>query len=60
MVFGDFRVRVDGGLTATAFGEAVDVARHAPSVELKAATVTSLRVAQEPDGRWLAQCVVEV
>jgi SHS2 domain-containing protein len=61
MVFGDFRVAIEGGrLTATAFGEPVDVARHAPSVELKGATFTALRVAQEPDGRWLAQCVVDV
>ena len=61
MVFGDFRVAISGGrLGATAFGEPVDVVRHAPSVELKGATFTQLRVAQEADGRWLAQCVVDV
>jgi SHS2 domain-containing protein len=61
MVFGDFRVAIDDGrLTATAFGEPVDVARHTPSVELKGATFTELRVARQLDGHWLAQCIVDV
>ena len=61
MVFGDFRVVIDSNcLRATALGEPVEVVRHAPSVELKGATFTQLRVAQEADGRWLAQCVVDV
>ena len=60
-VFGDFRVAIDDRhLSATAFGEPVDVACHAPSVELKGATFTQLRVARQEDGRWLAQCVVDV
>jgi SHS2 domain-containing protein len=29
-------------------------------VEVKAATLTSLRVAQDTDGFWTAQCVVDV
>ena len=61
MIFGDFEVKIDGGrLSAIAFGEPVDVGRHAPSVELKGATFTALRVTQEPGGRWLTQCVVDV
>jgi protein archease len=61
MLFGryDVELRPDG-LHARAFGETVDVARHAPAVEVKGATYTALRVAQEPDGCWLAQCVVDV
>jgi SHS2 domain-containing protein len=47
-------------LRARAWGEAVDVARHAPAVEVKGATLTALAVAQQPDGSWLAQCVVDV
>jgi SHS2 domain-containing protein len=37
----------------------VDIARHQPAVEIKGATYTSLRVAQE-DGAWVAQTVVDV
>jgi tRNA nucleotidyltransferase (CCA-adding enzyme) len=37
----------------------VDAARHHPAVEVKGATYTTLRVAQEGDG-WLAQTVVDV
>jgi tRNA nucleotidyltransferase (CCA-adding enzyme) len=29
-------------------------------VEVKGATYTALRVAQEADGAWVAQCVVDV
>ena len=60
MLFSRFAVRLDGGhLTATASGESVDRNRHHPAVELKGATYTSLRVAQE-NGRWIAQTVVDV
>jgi SHS2 domain-containing protein len=61
MLFSRFQVRIDGEhLTGTAWGEAVDIARHHPAVEVKGATLTQLRVAQEPDGTWVAQCVVDV
>ncbi len=61
MLFSRFQVRIEGAqLTGTAWGEAVDVARHHPAVEVKGATLTQLRVAQEPDGTWVAQCVVDV
>jgi SHS2 domain-containing protein len=61
MLFARFQVRIDGEeLTATAWGETVDVARHHPAVEVKGATLTQLRVGQEPDGTWVAQCVVDV
>lgn len=60
-LFGRFDVTItDHRLQAYAYGEPVDVARHAPAVEPKGATYTGLRVAQTPDGRWLAQCVVDV
>ncbi len=61
MLFGDFRVRIEGAtLTATALGEPVDAARHAPAVEVKAATFTELKVHRDEDGAWIAQCVVDV
>jgi len=61
VLFRRFEVAIeDGRLEATAWGEAVDVARHQPAVELKGATYTALDVRQRPDGWWVAQCVVDV
>ena len=61
MLFSRFEVHLEGNhLSAQAWGEALDVARHHPAVEVKGATYTSLKVAQQPDGGWLAQCVVDV
>ncbi|HTT13535.1 MAG TPA: archease [Burkholderiaceae bacterium] len=60
MVFSRFAVQIDGTrLNATAWGEAIDVARHQPAVEIKGATYTGLRVAPEGSG-WIAQTVVDV
>lgn len=60
MVFGRFDVRIEeSSLTAHAYGERIDVARHRPVVEPKGATYTALRVANE-GGRWIAQTVVDV
>ncbi len=61
LLFSRFAVRIAGHrLTATAWGEPVDVARHQPAAEIKGASFCELAVRQEPDGRWLAQCVVDV
>ncbi len=61
MLFSRFEVAIDGTqLRAAAFGEAVDATRHRPAVEVKGATLTELRVARLEDGRWVAQCVVDV
>ena len=61
MIFAQFTVRIDGErLDGELVGEALDVARHQPGVEVKAATAAALRVAQLADGSWLAQCVVDV
>jgi tRNA nucleotidyltransferase (CCA-adding enzyme) len=61
MLFGRFEAKIEAGrLQATAWGEPVDLARHCPAVEVKGATFTALRVAREPDGTWIAQCVVDV
>jgi SHS2 domain-containing protein len=47
-------------LVAEAWGEPVDVARHQPVVEIKGATFTELAVRRQDDGRWLAQCVLDI
>jgi SHS2 domain-containing protein len=61
MLFGRFAVRLEGtSLSASAWGEPIDPARHSPAVEVKGATMTALAVRQGPDGRWLAQCVIDV
>ena len=60
MLFSRFFVRIDGPrLTASAWGEKTNVARHHPAAEVKGATYTTLRVANE-NGVWLAQTVVDV
>ena len=61
MLFGRFEVRTsDCSLTAKAWGEPLDRARHQPAVEVKGATYTALSVARRHDGVWVAQCVVDV
>jgi SHS2 domain-containing protein len=61
LLFSRFEVHIhEHWLTATAWGEPLDMARHQPAVEVKGATYTGLRVAREPDGQWVAQCVVDV
>lgn len=54
MLFSRFQVMLaNGGLRRLGWGEALDVWRHHPAVEIKGATYTELRV-------WHAQCVVDV
>ena len=61
LCFGGFIVSVrNHRLHGRALGERVDAAKHELGVELKGATYTDLRVAREPTGLWVAQCVVDV
>ncbi|MDH4189252.1 MAG: archease [Betaproteobacteria bacterium] len=61
MLFSRFALQAsDHGITAHAWGEPVDPARHRPAVEVKGATFTGLRVACDDDRGWVAQCVVDV
>lgn len=61
MLFCRFAVELEGEhLHGRAWGEAIEVARHHPAVEVKGATYTQLRVSQQADGQWLARCVVDV
>lgn len=61
MLFSRFKVSIqDNELTGTAWGEAVDIRRHRPRVEVKGATYTQLAVVREDNGRCCVQCVVDV
>lgn len=61
MLFSRFAVTITGNrLAGEMWGEAIDRERHAPAVEIKGATLTTLRVAREEDGGWVAQTVVDV
>jgi len=61
MLFSAFDVNIENHrLTALAWGEAVDVARHRPATEVKGASFCELAVRRGPDGQWTAQCVVDV
>ncbi len=61
LLFNRYEVIIaNGKLSATAFGVAVDRQKHQPAVEIKGATFTELRVYQQADNAWVAQCVVDV
>ncbi len=61
MLFSRFEVTItENRLRGRASGEAVDVARHKPAAEIKGATLSELKVTQTSDGRWIAQCIVDV
>ncbi len=61
MVFGRFVVHMAGlRLDGELWGEALDLGRHDPGVEVKAATAAALEVGRRADGFWVAQCVVDV
>lgn len=61
MLFSKFEVSIeDGRLRARAWGEKIDVKKHSPAVEVKAATYTDLKVEQNDSGAWVVQDVVDV
>jgi SHS2 domain-containing protein len=61
MLFSRFEIQaIDGGIKARAWGEPVEVARHEPAVEVKAATYADLKTERQDDGTWIAQCIVDV
>ena len=60
LVFSKFEVKIkDASLTGIAWGERLDRVRHEAHVEVKGATYHMLSV-QEKDGRYRAQCVVDI
>jgi SHS2 domain-containing protein len=61
MLFSKFEVSIESNqLHAWAWGETIDVQKHRPAVEVKAATYTDLKVKQNEDGTWMVQGVVDV
>ncbi len=61
MLFGRFEVILEGTqLKGIAWGEPISLPRHQPSVEVKGATYTALRVVQSDSGQWMAQTIVDV
>jgi SHS2 domain-containing protein len=61
LLFSRFEVKIDGRqLTATVWGELIDIERQQPAVEIKGATLTELAVYQDDQQHWIAQCVVDV
>ncbi|MCX7872172.1 MAG: archease [Verrucomicrobiae bacterium] len=60
-LFGKFDVKIEGtNLKATCYGEKINTKKHQPAVEVKAATLCELKVEQQPDSSWIAQCVLDV
>jgi tRNA nucleotidyltransferase (CCA-adding enzyme) len=61
MLFSRFDIFVgENQLKARIWGEAIDVEKHKPAVEVKAVTYYDLAILQQADGSWKAQCVVDV
>lgn len=61
MLFCRFELELsDHHLQAKVWGEALEIQRHHPAVEIKGATFTELKVGQDAAGDWIAQCVVDV
>ena len=61
MLFGRFSASIRGNsLNGSISGEPINVERHAPAAEVKGATLSELEVARDPEGRWHAQCILDV
>lgn len=61
MLFSRFKVQIENNrLAGTAWGEPIDEERHDAAVEVKGATCTELKVTQDANGDWRAQCIVDV
>lgn len=61
LLFSRFELDIEGSrLHATAWGEALEPARHQPAAEAKGVSFCELKVARQADGQWLVQAVVDV
>ena len=61
MLFCKFEVVITGNrLHAKIAGEKIDIDKHSPAVEVKAATYMDLEVQQCHNGQWKAQCIVDI
>jgi SHS2 domain-containing protein len=60
VLFREFSVAIEGnGLTATARGEPIDLARHDLDSEVKAITYHELKVERHAEG-WLAEVILDL
>ena len=61
MLFSKFEIDIKHQqLQAKAWGEKIDLKRHNPAVEVKAATYADLKVKRNKIGEWMVQCIVDV
>jgi SHS2 domain-containing protein len=61
MLFSTFNVVISGFyLEAEICGEQASQQKHQPAVEIKGATFTELKVFQNSNDEWVAQCIVDV
>lgn len=61
MLFSRYQVTIEGNrLRGELWGEKLDRTRHEPAVEVKGASYLHLRVVEDDQGGWIAQCVVDV
>ena len=61
MLFSKFIINIENHqLQAKAWGEKINLKKHNPVVEVKAATYADLKVQQEKGGNWMVQCIVDV
>jgi SHS2 domain-containing protein len=61
MLFSKFEINIkDQQLQAKAWGEKINLKKHKPAVEVKAATFADLKVRKNKIGEWMVQCIVDV
>jgi SHS2 domain-containing protein len=63
LFFSRFDVKIDEKtlkLTATVWGEELDPERHSTREDIKAVTYHKMEIAQQPDGSWYAQIIVDI
>ncbi|MCX6800924.1 MAG: archease [Candidatus Diapherotrites archaeon] len=65
MLFSKFEIKIKKvgkkfGLEGIAFGEKIDAKRHELKTEAKAASYSQLLVEKNKNGKWTAQCIVDV
>ena len=59
MFFSKFEVKIkDNKLKSTVYGEAIDIKKHKPKIEVKAATYSGLKFWK--DEKFNVQCIVDV
>lgn len=61
LLLAEFDIQIASGqLTATCRGEPMDPSRHEMDHEVKAITYHGLQVAQQADGTWSAEVIVDI